>query len=157
MSEVDRDNYSMRSPCKQCGGLLGFLTETNGQDVVRCRTCNAHCYNAPRVETGRAVRSVTTIHNGIKPHVRSRILERDNFRCVLCHADEARMHVGHIVSVEAGFATGLTDAEINDDENLIAVCEECNLGQGAQPIPLRVAIQILKARISWRNKHEAKR
>lgn len=154
---VDRERFTMRTPCKQCNGVIGRLIEVNGQDTVRCLGCNAYCYCAPRTETGREVRSVTTIHNGIKPHVRSRILERDGFRCVLCRAEDVRMHVGHVVSVDAGFATGLTDAEINDEENLIAVCEECNLGQGSQPIPLRVAIQILKARISWRNKHEAKR
>ena len=65
------------------------------------------------------------------------------------------MHVGHVVSVAEGFTTGLSDDEINDEENLIAVCDECNLGQGSQPIPLRVAIAILRARISWRNKQEA--
>lgn len=114
-----------------------------------------HCYNAPRTETGRAVRSVTTVHKQIKPSLRAKILQRDNHRCVLCHSIGIPLHVGHIVSVEAGMATGLTDAEINDEENLIAQCEECNLGQGAQPIPLRTAIAILRARITWRNKYEA--
>jgi len=74
---------------------------------------------------------------------------------VLCRAENAPMHVGHVVSVDAGMAIGLSDAEINDEENLIATCEQCNLGQGAQPIPLRVAIAILRARITWRNKQEA--
>lgn len=150
---IDRGRFEMRKPCTQCGGKLGLLVEVNGQDTVRCLGCNHFCYNAPRTETGREVRTVTTIHNGVKPKLRAKILERDGFCCVLCRAEDKRMHVGHVVSVDAGFATGLTDAEINDEENLIAVCDECNLGQGAQPIPLRVAIAILRARISWRNKN----
>lgn len=149
---VNRDDFAMRAPCSQCLHDRGRIIERNGQDTVRCLACDKHCYNAPRTETGREVRSVTTIHNGVRPKQRSRILERDGFRCVLCRTDDQRMHVGHIVSVEAGFSIGLTDAEINDEENLIAVCEECNLGQGKQPIPLRVAIAILKARISWRDR-----
>lgn len=149
-SAIDRESYTMRAPCK-CGSITGRIHEVNGQDIVRCLACGAYCYSAPRAETGRAQRSVTTIHRGVKPKLRSKILERDGHRCVLCKAENKPLHVGHIVSVEAGFATGLSDAEINDEENLIAQCEECNLGQGAQPIPLRVAIAILKARITWRN------
>lgn len=152
---IDRERYQMRKPCS-CGSELGYLTEVSGQDTVRCLACDRHCYNAPRTETGRAVRTVTTVHNGVKPKLRSKILERDGHRCVLCHSVDKPLHAGHVVSVEAGFAIGLSDAEINDEENLIAVCDECNLGQGAQPIALSVAIRILRARISWRNRNEAK-
>lgn len=148
---VNRERYQMRKPCP-CGSELGYLTEVNGQDTVRCLACDRHCYNAPRTETGRAVRSVSTVHNGIKPKLRVKIIERDGGRCVICHADNRPLHVGHIVSVDAGLAIGLADSEINDEENLIAMCEECNLGQGDQPIPLSVAIRILRARISWRNR-----
>jgi 5-methylcytosine-specific restriction endonuclease McrA len=154
---IDRERFTMRTPCKGCGGSLGHIVEKNGQDTVRCLACDTYCYCAPRVETGRAVRSVRTAHKGVRPSLRSKILERDGHRCVLCKADNVPLHVGHVVSVDAGFATGLTDSEINDEENLIAQCEECNLGQGAQPIPLRVAIAILRARITWRNKNEATR
>ena len=91
-----------------------------------------------------------------KPKTRTKILARDGYQCVLCHATGVLLHVGHIVSVDAGLAVGLTDAEINDEENLIAQCEECNLGQGKQPISLSLAIRILKARISWRNLESAK-
>lgn len=157
MTDIDRDRFPMRAPCKGCGGTVGVIREVNGQDTVRCSACGAHCYNAPRTETGRTVRSVTTVHKQIRPSLRAKILQRDNHRCVLCHAIDVPLHVGHIVSVDAGLATGLTDTEINDEENLIAMCEECNLGQGAQPIPLRTAIAIVRARISWRNKHEGSR
>lgn len=154
---VDRENFTMRAPCR-CGSTTGRIVEKSGQDTVRCNVCNAYCYCAPRTETGRAVRSVSTVRRGIRPSDRTRILERDGYRCVLCRQDDAsKLHVGHIVSVDAGIATGLSDEEINDDENLIAQCEECNLGQGPQPIPLRVAVVILRARISWRDKNLAKR
>lgn len=151
MNAVTAETFTMRAACK-CGSITGRIIERNGQDTVRCLACNAYCYCAPRTETGRAVRSVRTVHKGIRPSDRARILERDGHRCVLCKADHVPLHIGHVVSVDAGLATGLSDAEINDEENLIAQCEECNLGQGAQPIPLRVAIAILRARISWRNK-----
>lgn len=144
----------MRAPCPYCGSTDGRIVERNGQDTVRCLACDRHCYNAPRTETGREVRSVTTVHNGIKSKLRTKILQRDGYQCVLCKSTTSNLHVGHVVSVDAGFATGLTDAEINDEENLIATCEECNLGQGAQPIPLRIAIAILKARLSWRAKQK---
>lgn len=153
---IDRERYKMRKPCT-CGSETGFLTEVNGQDTVRCLACNKHCYNAPRTETGREQRSSTTVHAAIKPQKRTRVLERDGHQCVLCRAIDRPMHVGHIVSVEAGLAVGLSDAEINDEENLIVQCEECNLGQGSQPISLSVAIRILRARLSWRDRHEPRR
>lgn len=152
---VERERYTMRKPCI-CGSEIGFITEVGAQDVVRCLKCERHCYNAPRTETGKAVRTVTTVHNGVKPKLRSKILERDGACCVLCKASDRPLHVGHVVSVDAGMAIGLSDAEINDEENLIALCDECNLGQGSQPISLSLAIRILKARISWRNRNEKK-
>jgi 5-methylcytosine-specific restriction endonuclease McrA len=153
---IDRERFTMRKPCPKCGGTLGLLREVNGQDTVRCLGCNAYCYCAPRTETGREVRSVSTIRNGIKPKLRTKILERDGFCCVLCHATNVRLHVGHVVGVDAGLAVGLTDAEINDEENLIAQCEECNLGQGKSPLSLSLAIRVLRARIAWRNKEATK-
>jgi hypothetical protein len=153
-SNVDATSFMMRTPCKQCGGTNGLLIERNGQDTVRCSSCGVFCYNAPRTETGRAPRTVTTVHNGIKPSQRARILVRATGRCELCGArgDRVVLHVGHILSVDAGITYGLPDDEINHDENLLALCDECNLGQGAEPMPLRVAIAVLRARISWARK-----
>jgi len=56
------------------------------------------------------------------------------------------MHVSHFLSVDAGQAAGLTDDEINCDENLSCMCEECNLGIGRSPVPLRLAVAIIRAR-----------
>lgn len=77
---VDRDDFLMRVPCPKCGHDRGKITERSGQDVVRCLSCDRHCYNAPRTETG----------------------------------------------------------------------------QGNEPMPLRVAVAVLRARISWRDR-EAKK
>jgi len=147
---IDREHFTMRAPCPSCSGVAGRIVEKNGQDTVRCLSCDRHCYNAPRVETGREQRSVTTIHASIKPKQRTRILLRDGGKCILCGA-RGNLHVGHLVSVEVGLRFGLTEIELNDDENLVAQCEECNLGMGAEPMPLRVAIAVLRARISWRD------
>lgn len=154
---IDPERYTMRKPCPMCGGKIGRLAEVGRQDTVRCISCDTFVYNAPRTETGRTVRSVTTVHNAIKPKQRARVLGRDGNRCQWCKRDDRPLHVGHIVSVEAGLAFGLSDEEINDDENLVAQCDECNLGLGAEPIPLRCAIAIVRARRSWRDKHEGKK
>lgn len=145
------DRIDMRSPCKSCGGVAGIVLERNGQDTVRCVLCGVFAYNAPRVETGRAQRSVSTVHAAIKPKQRSRILARASAKCEVCGAHE-RLHVGHIVSVVVGLSYGMTEETLNDDENLMALCEECNLGQGAEPMSLPLAIAVLRARISWRNR-----
>jgi 5-methylcytosine-specific restriction endonuclease McrA len=139
----------MRAPCKQCGHELGNREDRNGQDVVRCANCNTYCYCAPKDETGTERRQIG--REGMKPSKRAEILMRDGYACVLCRASETILHVGHLVSVDAGIRSGMTEDEVNDDENLAAMCEECNLGLGKQPLPLRTAIAIVRARISWRS------
>jgi 5-methylcytosine-specific restriction endonuclease McrA len=135
----------MRKPCK-CGEVVGRIETRNGQDCVFCIACNRHQYNAPKTETGRAPRTVTTVHNGIKPGQRARVLERDSGRCVLC-GSRNDLHVGHLLSVNEGVKQGLAEAEINDDENLAAMCAECNLGLADRPVPLRLAMALLVARM----------
>lgn len=142
--------YTMRAACRFCeaSGVIttdGTVREVNGQDVVRCARCNRHVYNAPRLETGRAVRTVTTVHNGIKPSQRARVLERDG-RCILCGSRDG-LHVGHLLSVAAGLEAGLTEAQLNDDENLAAMCAECNLGYGQRSVPLWIVVPLLRARL----------
>ena len=142
---------ALRAPCKKCGCEVGQMTTKNGQDVVRCQECNAHQYCAPKTETGRKQRSVSTVHARIKPKQRSRIIDRANGRCERCGKPQsetrAGIHVGHVIGVKQGMQSGLSDAEINSDENLIAECDECNLGHGKDPVPLRVYIAILRARL----------
>lgn len=140
----------MREPCKRCFNTDGIVTQKSGQDVVRCKKCETHCYNAPRTETGREKRSVSTVHEAIKPRSRAAVLERATGRCELCGARptaERGLHVGHLISVDHGLEHGLTDAEINSEENLCALCAECNLGMGKRSLPLRLAVAMVLVRL----------
>lgn len=144
--------YRMRASCAACGSVFGTITETGAQDVVRC-VCGKFQYNAPRVETGKAVRSITTVHNGIKPKQRAEIIMRAGLRCEACKRSPIKptdeLHVGHGVSVKDGLAMGMTEAELNSNENLLALCSECNIGLGSETVPLwlMVAIVVARARI----------
>jgi hypothetical protein len=138
----------MRQPCKKCGGTFGKITTKGQQDCVYC-DCGAFCYNAPKTETGRKVRSVSTVHEAITTKKRWRIIERANGRCEVC-GKRKDINVGHILSVDVGVKMGMTDLEINSDENLAAMCSECNLGLGKHPIPARMLVALIVARTSQR-------
>lgn len=141
--------HKLRAPCRFCApsGVVsedGYLIETNGQNVVRCLRCNRAVYNAPKVETGQEPRTVTTVHNGVRPSQRSRVLLRDSGRCVFCGSKD-QLHVGHLLSVKDGLGAGLTELELNDDVNLITCCAECNLGMGEASIPPWIAAPLIRA------------
>lgn len=138
--------HMLRDACKICGSEYGVLILRGGQNCVYCADCGRWLYNAPKTETGQATRSVSTIHNGIKPKQRSRIIERATGRCELC-GNGIALHVGHLLSVLDGIALGLTEFELNNDENLAAMCEECNLGIGSLPISPRLYVALLARRI----------
>lgn len=139
----------LRKMCR-CGNDQGVIDTRGGQDCVFCSQCGVWQYNAPKVETGREVRSTKTVHEAIKPKVRSEVLLRANGKCELCgkSSADAVLHVGHVISVITGLQNGLTEVELNDLENLLALCDECNLGLGDQPIPLRFMIQVIRARLT---------
>lgn len=145
-------DFAMREPCKRCGETAGRIEPKNGQDLVFCINCGKHNYNAPRTETGKVQRSLTTARNGLKPSVRSRILQRDGGKCNLCgrspRVHNVILNVDHILPVEAGVKVGLSDAEINHEENLWAICEECNSGKSNSVLALRLAASILRLRIA---------
>lgn len=137
--------FEMRQPCPTCTSPFGYVERRNGQACVLCSACHRWVYNAPRTETGERQRSLTTVHGGIKPKLRAAVLMRANGHCELCGADLSRIDrwdVGHLVSVKDGMAEGLTDAEINHQENLCALCAECNAGIGEHSITLRMILRI---------------
>ena len=143
----------LRKPCV-CGSGDGYYVLKGGQSVVYCSSCKKYQgYNAPKTETGLKQRSVSTTHQAISPKVRSRVIERCNARCERCGKPAEKtvtgLHVGHVVSVIDGHEAGLSDAEINSTENLIAECDECNLGHGKQTLPLRLMVAILYLRAKW--------
>jgi 5-methylcytosine-specific restriction endonuclease McrA len=119
---------------------------SGSQDTVRCKACGRFCYNAPRVETGLKPRTVRTTHEAIRPALRARIILRANGACEACHRGDGELHVGHWVSVADGHAAGLTDEQINSEDNLLALCAECNLGLGRETIPLRLVLAAVMAR-----------
>lgn len=139
----------MRDPCMRCSGTSGRIETKGGQDCVYC-ACGKFQYNAPKTETGRKVRTVSTTHEAISPKQRSRVIERANCHCERCGKSAAAsvtgLQVGHILSVEEGHAQGLPDSIINSDENLIAECDECNLGHGKGVLPVRLLVALLVAR-----------
>lgn len=139
------ERFSLRAPCAKCACTAGTIQAKGQQDTVWCDNCGAWQYNAPRSETGKPVRHVKT-RGGFKPAQRARILLLDGGRCVICQTTEAPLHVGHLLSVERGREQGLTDADLNDDENLAAMCEACNLGLGSTPVPIRIWARILMNR-----------
>lgn len=142
-------SYTLRESCKWCNFTLGRMQTRNGQDCVYCGQCDRFLYNAPKTETGREVRSVTTNRIGIPPSQRSELMERANRRCEVCgkSSDQSVMHVGHVVSLKHADKTNLTPEELNSNENLMILCDECNLGWGENPLPARMLIAVVTARL----------
>ena len=145
----ERIPHPLRAPCSQCGGAAGRIKETGAQDCVYCLGCDRFQYNAPRKETSKPVRSVRSSRDvDISPSLRAEILfERAGGCCEICHNMGAELHVGHLMSVAAGRAEGMTDAELNHPENLAAMCSNCNLGLKDQPVSSRLLMKLTMARI----------
>ena len=145
--------WSMRDPCPRCGHEKGTIKTQSGQDRVFCADCGRHAYNAPRSETGRPQRTLRT-RPQIKPSKRMRVLERDNHTCVSCHRADVDLDIGHLLSVEDGHRLGFSNDELNDEENLAAMCAACNSGQGHLTHSLRLVGMILRARLDHRRPSE---
>lgn len=138
----------MREPCT-CGVLEGYVVATGGQDVVRCAACDAYRYCRPRSESGKPQRSVRSRPN-IKPSVRYRVLEQFGHACASCGASGGVLHVGHLIPVDAwqrwGEEVGMAEEELWADENLCALCEECNLGMGNTLTSVRLMLRVQRMR-----------
>lgn len=145
------DTLEMRAACIECHGTEGYRTDSNGQAVIRCVVCDRYAYNAPKVELGEEQRRVRT-RPEIKPSLKARILNRDRNTCVVCHADDKPLHVGHMISVKDGREMGMTDDELYDEHNLAAMCEECNLGLSASPITLALQRRLFYL---WKKRDES--
>lgn len=104
---------------------------------------------------GVCVRSVQSTHAAIKPKTRSRIIDRASARCEMCGSRGVILNVGHFISVDEGQKAGMSDDEINSDENLYCSCEECNLGLGSRPVSIRILVNIIRGRMKRDTKSEA--
>jgi hypothetical protein len=136
---------AMRAPCSRCGCTEGCITTKSGQDTVWCVGCQSYCYNAPRSETGRATRSLRT-RPDVRPSQRARILVRDGGACILCHRSGVELEIGHLISVHDGRALGMSEAELNGDDNLAAMCKSCNSGLSSSSLPPRLLAAAMWAR-----------
>lgn len=141
------DTFTMRAPCR-CGQHDGYIVERGAQDVVRCRACDAYQYCAPRTETGKATRSVRS-NPTVAPSKRDRVLKRSDYACVQCgrRAPDVQLHMGHLISVDAGREHGIPEVLIWHDFNLAAFCDECNLGLGSQPVAVDLMYRCLLAHL----------
>jgi len=132
--------HRLRKPCKRCGSENGRLNPVNGQDTVRCADCGRFQYNAPKTETERAPRRVSSRPN-ISPSQRARIFMRDGNKCTRCGkgvGDVATitLHVAHLISVEDDTKYGVPAEVLHSEDNLATQCEECNLGYTGTEITL---------------------
>jgi len=117
-----------RTPCIHCGETLCF-EKGYGPEFGLCSECAETVANLywlvhagepltwPRDERPSAPVK-------IPPKVKWSILRRDGFRCQACGAEDRPLHVDHIVAR----ANGGT----NDESNLQALCDKCNLRKGAK-------------------------
>ena len=129
--------------CRKCGH------EDNTADAERkvwCAKCRFFWF-ASKADVGEKPRTLKTTHEAITGATRRQVLFRCGGKCELC-GRRGPLHVGHLVSVEAGHKYGLTDSEINHPENLCGMCEECNSNVRAEVVELRVAIVMIRDRIN---------
>jgi hypothetical protein len=143
---VEARPITMRAECRfGCGTTEGVVREVNGQDVVRCARRGKAQYNAPRVETGRAVRTLAT-RPTITPSQRSRVFEAHDHRCIVCGkgaSDGVRLDLAHLISREDAAAHGFLDELIDSEWNLAPMCAECNSGQGRRTFPIALVYRTL--------------
>jgi len=138
----------LRAPCP-CGGTEGTIAPRGNQDCLYCDTCGKFQYNAPRVETGRAVRSLST-RPGITPSQRARILAAHDNACIGCgkRPPEVSLDLGHLISREDAAHHDMLDEIIDGEFNLAPMCPECNSGYrtlGSVSIRLLYRALLMKA------------
>lgn len=119
---------TLRAACP-CGGTTGRIVTRSGQDVVYCNDCDRYQYNAPRLETGRAQRSLAS-RPGITVSQRARVLAVHDYACVSCgrRPPDIELQLAHIISREIAAKYEMLDALIDSEWNLAPMCAECNSG-----------------------------
>ena len=136
-------DHEARDPCGTCGITDAVLIPRNGQNTVRCQKCGRLLYNAPKTDTGETPRTASTLRRDVKAGQQARILDRDNGRCVLCGRSDEPVTIGHLLSVQDGYALGADAKLLGDDANLAAMCEGCNLGLASRSVNPRTYAAIM--------------
>jgi hypothetical protein len=145
---VSGERFPLRAPCR-CGSLEGTITTTAGQDVMRCAACDRYQYNASRVETGRAVRTLAS-RPTITPAQRAHVLAVHDHACITCgrRPPEVRLELAHLISRADAERHGFLDALIDSEFNLAPQCVECNSGcrpLGSAGVRLVYRVLVMKA------------
>lgn len=153
-------NITLRSPC-QCDGTIGVVRQVGNQDTVRCVDCDRFQYNAPRSETGRKQRSLST-REGITPSQRAAVLKAFGHACVYCgkRPPEVRLELDHMIPRDVAERHGMLDALIDSTHNLAPACPECNSGRrnipfSASTVAIIYRCLVLKAKEAERNNDAA--
>lgn len=147
--EGARQPWPLEPPCSNidCRSVEGVIVKVSGQNTLRCAICDKYQNrNVPKSQTGEEQRHVKT-REAIKPKQRARIILRAGSACELCHANDQLLHAGHMLSLKDGLALGATEEELNDDYNLAALCEACNLGMASESFSPLMWVRLLRARI----------
>lgn len=118
----------------------GYVVE--GKAGTFCSICDGSQLRGGRVRD--TADSGRTTGGGIGPAQRARILMRDR-HCVLCGRQDS-LQIGHLLSMAAGLRAGLSESQLDSDENLAALCPACNLGIEDVAMPLWVVVPLLRAR-----------
>lgn len=116
--------YPLTDPieCERCGAQNSTwnVSECGAHMRADCPQCGTYIKFVGKRELDLPTRSVRS--SDLKPKDRYRILARDGFRCVGCGKPApALLHVDHIIPVISGGD--------DCDDNLVTLCEECNLGK----------------------------
>jgi hypothetical protein len=142
------ESVRLRAACAKCSHEGGYIVTKGGQDVMRCAECHAYQYCAPRLETGRAVRTLAS-RPDVAPSRRWRILEQHGHTCVACHRSGVELQLAHLISRDDAEHHGFLDEIIDSDHNIAPMCAECNSGQrphGSVAVTLMYRILVVKAK-----------
>jgi len=118
----------------KCTHMNVYQQEKGPHIEERCSDCDAYIRFVPRSEVGLSQRSVAS-RKGLKPRVRAHVFERYRHACYICGrgaAEGVMLQVDHILPVDLAKRHGVYDEVVESELNLAPVCEECNLGKGAE-------------------------
>jgi 5-methylcytosine-specific restriction endonuclease McrA len=147
--------------CRKCGGHLAMAyKDGNGYRGVCVEHPDVFIKWIPKAEVGVKPRTVSTLRRPIRPRRQQEILDRDHGRCIFCGRTEdlsidLLVRPQHLLSVADGHQLGFTSDELNDEANLAAMCEACNLGLQGRSVTLRTVqvriwLGLLRAEITRR-------
>lgn len=115
--------------CRQCGERPAFY-KAYGPEFGLCSECAEAVANLYWIaHAGELLTWPRTVQPTERPkpvdqRVKWRVLRRDSFTCQECGCTDRPLHVDHVVARANGGS--------NDENNLQALCDKCNLRKGAK-------------------------